>query len=95
MRPFLTVVLIWAALSYPALAQTCMERSVLIQNLMTGFKEQPVQVGLSSNGWVIELFTSEDGVTWTLVRSLPNGQSCMMDAGAHWMELPKIMDKGI
>ncbi len=72
-----------------------MERSVLIQRLITGFGEQPVQLGLSSNGWVLELFTSADGTTWTLVRTLTNGMSCMMDAGAHWTELPKPTDKGI
>ncbi len=89
------IAVLMAALSSPALGQTCMERSELIQRLLMQFGEQPVQAGLSSNGWVLELFMSADGTTWTLVRNLPNGMSCMNDAGAHWQKLPKPRDKPI
>lgn len=62
----------------------CGERHDVLAKLAEQYKESPVGVGLASNGGVIELLTSESGTTWTLIITVPNGQSCILAAGENW-----------
>ncbi len=41
-------------------------------------------MGLASNGGIIELFSTGDRSTWTLVMTMPNGTSCALAAGQAW-----------
>jgi hypothetical protein len=47
-------------------------------------------MGMSTNGGLVELYTSENG-TWTLMLSQPDGVSCLIAAGENWesLKLPK------
>ncbi len=72
----------------PAEAQTvCVAHVDLVKQLSRKYAEQPVAMGLASDGSVMELFTRKDGETWTLVRIMPNGTSCMMAGGESWIEM--------
>ncbi|MGE5148436.1 MAG: hypothetical protein ACM3N5_16915 [Candidatus Eiseniibacteriota bacterium] len=62
----------------------CGERHDVLDKLAKQYKESPVGVGVASNGGVIELLTSETGTTWTLIITVPNGQSCILAAGEDW-----------
>ncbi len=42
-------------------------------------------IGLTGNGSVIELFTTGDGSTWTIVITSPDGLSRVVAAGESWM----------
>jgi hypothetical protein len=66
----------------------CFERGALIKHLDGKFKEAPVAAGLAANGSVLEVFTSPDGVTWTIVLTQPNGATCVMASGESWMGIP-------
>ena len=46
--------------------------------------EVPVALGLSSAGKLVQVFSTEDGATWTLVLTRPDGLSCIVAAGRHW-----------
>lgn len=71
-------------------AQTlCGERGDIVESLLRQYKEQPTAIGLASNGGLVEVLTSESG-TWTLMMTMPTGQTCIMAAGEHWESLPKI-----
>jgi hypothetical protein len=75
----------------PAAATTasppCAPRPELLKQLAKQFHEQPAALGLTSNGSLIEVLTSDDGETWTIMISQPNGSSCLVAAGASWEEL--------
>lgn len=82
------------ALVAPAAAQMppqqmppCGPRVSILEQLERDFAETPVSRGLASNGTVLELLVSASG-TWTMLISLPNGNSCFGAAGEMWENAP-------
>lgn len=78
------------ALSWPVPvhAQTvCGERGKIVGYLSSRYFEQPVSMGLSKNGSVLEVFASEKG-TWTILVTRPDGVTCMIASGKAWEKLP-------
>jgi hypothetical protein len=72
----------------------CGSRPELLKQLSKQFKEAPVALGLAKNGSVIEVLTSDDGETWTILVSQPNGSSCLVAVGEGWEELKRVGAKG-
>lgn len=62
----------------------CNKRAEVLAELSKKYKEAPVAVGLASNGNLLEILTSEDGATWTIIQTTPKGVSCMVAAGESW-----------
>ncbi len=86
------VLVIWATFD-PAAAQTtaqtaCTPRSEVAKRLAGDYAEAPVAAGPASSGAVIEVFTSRDGSTWTIVLTRPECTSCLVATGEAWMTLP-------
>lgn len=82
------------ALAAPAAAQMpsqqmppCGPRASILEQLERDFAETPVSRGLASNGTVLELLVSASG-TWTMLISLPSGNSCFGAAGEMWETAP-------
>jgi hypothetical protein len=71
-------------------AQLCTPRDVLVERLGADYAEMAVARGLSHQGVVVEVFSSGDGSTWTIVVTRPNGASCVVAAGEAWMKVEKI-----
>ncbi len=82
------MLILWAT-SNPAAAQNaCTARSEVAERLAGDYAEAPVAAGLAASGAVIEVFTSGDGSTWTIVLTRPEGTSCLVATGEAWMTLP-------
>ena len=65
----------------------CASRSNIIALLKDNFGEVEVGQGLSSRGYLVEVFVSPAG-NWTILLSQPDGQSCLADAGEAWVMVP-------
>jgi hypothetical protein len=72
----------------PGQVPPCGPRTVVVEQLQRDFSESIVSRGLASNGTMLELLVSPHG-TWTMLISLPNGNSCFGAAGEMWEELAK------
>lgn len=48
------------------------------------FSEARKGYGVTANGAVIEFWVSETGPTWTMLATLPDGNSCIVADGADW-----------
>jgi len=73
----------------PAAAQSlCMPREQIVEMLDTRYAEAPIALGLASGGRLVEVFSTADGSTWTLLLTAPDGTSCMMAEGQGWSALP-------
>lgn len=72
----------------------CGSRPEILKQLSDRFKEAPVAIGLAKNGSVVEVLTSDDGETWTILVSQPNGSSCLVAIGEGWEELKRVGAKG-
>ncbi len=71
--------------SIEAAAQTaCNPRTDVLRHLATKYGEAPVAIGVTNKGGLVEVLTTGDGNTWTIIVSQPNGTSCMVAAGEGW-----------
>ena len=68
----------------------CAPRAKLLDQLSSQYKEVPVAIGLSSSGSLVEVLTSDNGSTWTIMVSQPNGSSCLVAAGEGWQERTRV-----
>lgn len=86
--------LLIALLLLPSMANAaipdCYRHQELELLLQQRHQESLDQFGLTVTGQLMELFTTEDGSTWTMVLTDPDGTACLVAAGEHWM---KIADK--
>ena len=74
----------------------CGERSDILSRLGGQYSESPVAMGLANSGGVIEVLSSPDGNTWTIIVTDTNGLSCLLAAGEYWgPAAQKRADKGI
>lgn len=93
MKEFQSVlILILSALPTVASAQIqmlmdCGDRNKGITELKNRFAEEPVAMGLSSGGEVIEVFKSDTG-TFSIIVTRPDGISCLLLSGENWEQLP-------
>ena len=59
----------------------CDRRANIIGSLAEKYREAPVAIGVTSTGSIVEVLTTGDGTTWTIIVSNPNGTSCLIAAG--------------
>ncbi len=74
--------------SSPALAaKQCDDRDAILKTLASKYSEAPVAIGVTNNGGLVEILTTGDGKTWTLIMSSPKGPTCLVAAGQGWKKL--------
>jgi len=75
-----TIFLAW---SVPATAQgrVCGDREQLIGLAEKQYGEKLILRGLTKRQTVVEIFSNEDGSSWTALITHPNGLTCVADAG--------------
>ena len=82
----IAVALFVATASLPATAQqpNCTKRPDIVRHLAKKFAEAPIAIGLSGTGGVIEVLTSEESGSWTIIITMPNGNTCVIASGNNW-----------
>jgi hypothetical protein len=88
-KSFLALTLIALPATAFAAQMPCSERSEVLSQLGNKYKEAPSAVGIANNGGLIEVLTSKDGSTWTIILSMPNGKSCLLAAGEEWQAIER------
>ncbi len=68
----------------------CNKRSEVMKNLSANYKEAPTALGMASNGGVLEVMTSKDGNTWTVLLTKTDGTSCLVAMGNSWENVKYI-----
>ena len=88
MRLQLFVTLV-AIVALPGQAEgACVDRDWLVAELAAQHREAPVARGRTADGAVLEILTSRDGGTWTLLVTEPAGLTCTLLEGRDWQALP-------
>ncbi len=73
------------ALAPPVQAQTaCAKRTMIIERLESRFHETYQGAGLQSTERLIEIWSSEETGTWTMLLSRADGISCIIASGQNW-----------
>jgi hypothetical protein len=68
----------------------CHNASEIAKQLSSKYSEAPVAFGLQSNGNLLQVYSSEEKGTWTVVSTTPTGMSCIVAAGKGWESLPAV-----
>jgi len=66
----------------------CHNATEIAKQLSSKYDEAPVAFGLQSNGNLLQVYSSEEKDTWTVVSTTPGGMSCIVAAGKRWESLP-------
>ena len=48
--------------------------------------EKQAATAMTSAGTLLEVLTADDGSTWTIIVSRPDGLSCVVAAGQNWQD---------
>ncbi len=91
MRLLITA-LVFLGIALPANAQmACGKRDAILEKLSGKFSEAPVAMGLSNTGGVIEVLSSAEGGTWTIILTDPGGLTCLVAAGEYWEVAQRVV----
>ena len=71
----------------------CSPRTEVLGHLANKYGEAPVAIGVTNKGGLVEVLSTGDGNTWTIIVSMPNGTSCMVAAGEGWRTKAHDVDK--
>jgi len=67
--------------------KACSDHGKVLGKFADVYKENRVAGGLTRDGRLVEVLSTDDGRTWTIVVSRPNGETCVMMAGEGWRKL--------
>jgi len=78
----------------PAAAQApqCGAREALLDRLSSKYEEEPVGIGVTATGSLLEVLASPSG-TWTIIVTVPGGPTCLVSAGEGWRNAPVQLAK--
>lgn len=72
----------------------CHDYERMAKTLGERYGETPVSLGLQSNGHVIQVFSSAESGSWTILSIAPSGIGCVVAAGHGWQtRLPPSADR--
>jgi hypothetical protein len=63
---------------------TCTDRSQALSHLAGRYAETPIAMGLAANGSVLEVLTSNAGESWSILVTMPTGQTSLIASGENW-----------
>lgn len=76
-------------------ALPCSRYDSIRRQLNQDYAEEPVSLGLQSNGNLLQIFASAESGTWTIVSMAPNGTACVVAAGASWENVGPDQDHAL
>ena len=73
-----------------ATAAVCGPQQTTKFHLSQSFDEAPLAQGATTEGWLVQIWVSRDGKTWSMVALSPDGQSaCLLATGDGWHPIPQ------
>lgn len=66
----------------------CAPRKEVVSHLAAKFGEEPVAIGVSDSGRLIEILADRAGGTFTVILTTPQGVSCIVLTGESWQARP-------
>ena len=83
-----------AALPASARQKSCTKRPEIVVHLAKKYSEAPVAIGLSNSGGVVEVLSSKENNSWTMIITMPDGKTCLMAAGENWETIKAVAKLG-
>jgi hypothetical protein len=84
-RPAIAIALLAATpIAEAQTRQACAKRDQVVRKLEEKFGETLRSIGLHQSDGVVEVYSSEETGTWTILVTRPDGVSCLMASGQLW-----------
>ena len=74
--------------------RNCMSHDSADQQLRAQFGEKVLGRGVSDDGTLVEIFMSPKKRTFTVIKTMPSGLSCVVDFGEGWQTLNQLESVG-
>jgi hypothetical protein len=71
-------------------APQCNSRDKVLEFLSEKYSEAPSAIGVTNNGGLVEVLSTGDGNTWSIIITSPQGMSCLVAAGEGWRLIEQI-----
>ncbi len=71
-------------------APQCNSRGKVLALLSEKYSEAPVAIGVANNGGLVEVLSTSDGNTWSIIITSPQGMRCLVAAGEGWRSIEQI-----
>lgn len=68
----------------------CDNRDKVLSLLSEKYKESPVAIGVTNNGGLVEVLSTNEGTTWSIIVTNTEGLSCLVAAGEGWRALEQV-----
>lgn len=75
------------SLSAAAQSPQCAAREAVLDRLSDHYREQPVSIGVTATGSLLEVLASPEG-SWTIIITVPGGPTCLVSSGEGWRGAP-------
>ena len=72
----------------------CTFHDKVLEHLAKKYQETPVAVGIANSGTLVEVLTTSDGGTWTIIVTRADGWACLLAAGEGWRRIDKPLPEG-
>lgn len=59
-------------------------REEIVAQLGDSYQEAPVAGGIATNGNILEVFVSSDGLSWAIIVTRPDGMASVIAEGEGW-----------
>lgn len=69
--------------------RNCAPRALVVEHLAERYGETPNGRGLAADGSAVEVFSSLESGSWSIVVTMPDGLSCLVSSGQSWSVLPQ------
>jgi hypothetical protein len=76
-------IIVWVVSAAKAQNMQCMPHDLMTEAMKGKGHTQQVQA-VTEDGWVLEIFATEDGTAWALVLTKSPTVSCLIDVGTAW-----------
>lgn len=67
--------------------EACQTHREILAHFAKNYRELPAAVGITDGGNLIEVLSTREGATWSIIVTTPNGMSCLVAAGESWRDL--------
>lgn len=75
---------------------TCAPRDSLVDKLASAYSESRQGAGLKTGTQILEIWTSAETGTWTVLITRADGVSCIVASGTHWLQdAPPVAGLGV
>ena len=66
-------------------AAQCAKREIVVEYLAKNMNAKLAAAGIAANGFLVELYVSEDNTKWALTYTDTNNVTCPLATGQYWV----------